>query len=326
MPATNVSYKAKYTLCENHTTDKYCVCTKCGKTSHKVTSGCTCSKCGEEHALMVENGYCRHENYVYFGYYPQTIKSSSVSITSKTVDENGYYTGSDNKKYAKVVATPYADTYTFSTGSTITTGTAYYFKVEPIKWRILTEEDNKAFLFCESIIDAQCFNCYTSNKTMSGKTIYANNWQYSDIRTWLNNTFYKTAFDKLSQSIIQSTYLDNANSAYLYTSAKTEKYVKSQNSTYDKVFLLSGNDVFDNYCFGNSSNNATRRRSNTDYSRSLGLEQRNNYGNNSFWWTRSPSYNGGDADVGSISAAGEDVSWNACTKVYGIIPALWIQL
>lgn len=193
----------------------------------------------------------------------------------------------------------------------------------------------KSIFFCESIIDAQCFNSSTSNKTVGGTTIYANNWQYSSIRTWLNNTFYKTAFDKLSQSIIQSTYLDNANSASLSENEKTEKYVKSQNSTYDNVFLLSRNDLYSsNYGFSNDPTDSARWRYASDYVRSIGLSV--SKGSNvqeagvGSWWTRSPSYGsyGGTYDrmVGQIAANGQIASGKSCDATNGIVPALWIKL
>jgi uncharacterized repeat protein (TIGR02543 family) len=89
-----------------------------------------------DNSLVLEvkyrNAYYRDGDYIYLGEYPQTLKSDDVTIT-KTIDERGYYLGSDGFYYAK-----------YST---------YYFKVEPIRWRILTEQDGKAFLFCDIIIE-----------------------------------------------------------------------------------------------------------------------------------------------------------------------------
>ena len=42
------------------------------------------------------------KKFIYFGSYPQTLKSDRVKIDEKSVDKNGYYTGSDGNKYAKV--------------------------------------------------------------------------------------------------------------------------------------------------------------------------------------------------------------------------------
>lgn len=322
MPAGDVIYTAKYSLCEKHTTDSYCVCTKCGKTSHKVTSGCSCSKCGELHALMLDNGYCKHDRYVYFGYYPQAIKSNSVSIYSGSADKNGYFTGTDNKKYAKVVASPYSSKYTFSTGNTIIKDSVYYFKVEPIKWLVLAEEDEKALLRCENIIDRKYFNLSTDKRTIGGNTIYASNWEYSSLRAWLNDTFYETAFDNLAQTLIQSTYLDNKNMANLYTEKQTEIYVKSQNNTYDKVFLLSEKDMYKSeYGFSSYPTIPARTKSASDYVKALGL--RVSSSNLGSCWLRSPHH---EIKVRNVYEDGYINACDTCTNPLGVIPSLWMKL
>ena len=101
-----------------------------------------------------------------------------MSITSNTPDADGYYLGSDGERYAKVVADPYPfnSGYTFSNNSSVIDGNTYYFKVEPIRWRILSERDGKAFILCDSIIASKAYDAGNNNN-------YAN----SDIRAWLND-------------------------------------------------------------------------------------------------------------------------------------------
>lgn len=169
---------------------------------------------------------------------------------------------------------------------------------------------------------------------MSGKTIYANNWEYSSIRTWLNNTFYKTAFDSLAQSVIQTTYLDNKNSATLSTTEKTEKYVKSQNNTYDKIFLLSRGDLRNtNYGFSTYPADYTRQICVNDYGKTIGLyvsagtggliPEKQGAGS---WLTRSPGYRGEDDLVGYIQTSGQITANVKSATVLGIVPSLWITL
>lgn len=67
-------------------------------------------------------------------------------------DSRGYFLGSDGAYYAKVAAAPYEGGYEFSNMSAVTSGNTYYFKVEPIKWRILSESNGTALIVCESII------------------------------------------------------------------------------------------------------------------------------------------------------------------------------
>ena len=106
--------------------------------------------------------YVRDGEFIYFGEYPQTIKADNVTIT-ETQDDRGHYLGSDGFYYAKVKATPCASYYTFSTGEAIDGGKDYYFKVEPIRWRILNEENGEALLLCDNIIDKYIFDDSSNN-------------------------------------------------------------------------------------------------------------------------------------------------------------------
>ena len=332
MPAENVSYTARFTLCESHNTDRNCVCVECGKIVHEVTStsNCYCSKCGDPHAVMSGKGYCMHGKYIYFGYYPQTIKSSSVTIKTSQPDDDGYYTGSDGRKYAKVVAEPYGTGYKFSTGDTVNKGSSYYFKVQPIKWRILTQEDSKALLLCENIIDAKCFNASTSNRTFGGTTVYAHNWEYSDIRRWLNKEFYNCAFDKLSQKLIQSTLLDNKTTCYTVTGLFPRDYGIIQNNTHDNVFLISYNDSLNSaYGFSSQFNtkSQTREKTLSDYSYAVGcgINTDDTYYGKGAWWLRSPSANGGTT-ANFISVGGNTFSFTYVNLKLGVVPAVWIKI
>ena len=165
-----------------------------------------CDVCGEE-----TDGYVVDGDYVYFGEYPQTLKADDVTVTD-TTDSRGYYLGSDGEYYAMVTASPFMPNYTFSTGETITGDKVYYFKVEPIRWRILAKENGSALLLCDGIIDniayqPECYYdeeayeyCTTANNAPSGT--YANNYEYSGVRAWLNSTFFDAAFGDFRRELI----------------------------------------------------------------------------------------------------------------------------
>lgn len=42
-------------------------------------------------------------------------------------------------------------------GNAVTDGTVYYFKVEPILWRILSQSDGTALILCDGIIANKAF-------------------------------------------------------------------------------------------------------------------------------------------------------------------------
>ena len=276
---------------------------------------------------ITENG-C---TYVYYGEYPQTLKQDSVTIISNTPDSNGYYLGSDNERYAKVNAKPYSSAYYFNNNQQIVKGTTYYFKVEPIKWRILQVNGTEYKLVTELIIDNQKFHSSTDTRTIDGKTIYANNYEYSDIRKWLNEDFYTKAFTKELQSIINTTLVDNSLASTGYSSNKN-----ICNDTYDKVYLLSYKDVTnEEYGF---TNDVSRQKQVTDYAKAMGcaMDTENKYYNNGDYWLRSPSSKdnlkarivGSDGRIFPYlgSVAGIDFERTINFDAIGVAPSITINL
>ena len=260
--------------------------------------------------------YVREGNYIYFGEYPQSIKASSVTITS-TVDSRGYFLGSDNAYYAKVVASPFDSAYKFSSNQTVTSGTEYYFKVEPIKWRIISENSGKAVLLCESIIDSSCYD--STN----------NNYKDSDIRAWLNGTFYTKAFGALEAALIHTVTVDNT----LATTGHTENANVCANTS-DKVYLLSYKDVT-NSAYGFSSNvndvNLLRMKKTSDYAIANGAytsdSSQTAYKGNGIWMLRTPN----DTYTHFIrecdhSGAVTDGGTNITSTFFGVVPAITITL
>ncbi len=237
------------------------------------------AKWNESSDTTTEQVYTRSGNYIYFGEYPQTIKASNVSIISTTPDTDGYYLGSDGERYAKVVADPYNSGYTFSNNSSVIDGNTYYFKVEPIRWRILSESNGKAFIFCDSMLVNHYYHHTPLSTTIDGQTVYANNYKYSDIRAWLNDEFYKTAFGDLQQALIQTTEVDNSAQS---TDSSSNPYACE--NTFDKVFLLSYDEITDSKYFASHSERIVELN---DYALANGAWT--NDEGRFFYWLRSPS-------------------------------------
>ena len=243
--------------------------------------------------------YDREGDYIYFGEYPQTLKSNDVTITS-TVDERGYFLGSDGFYYAKVTGT--RNNGTFSTGSNVIGGSTYYFKVEPIRWRILKQDGEATLIFCDSIIEVQRYDDRS------------NNYAESEIRAWLTNTFYESVFADIQKELILTIAVDNSKA-----SSGSSNFCEN---TEDSVFLLSYLEV-------KSFSVESRKLDTTDYSRAKGVAMETNSSNygKGLWWLRSPDSWGGRARViqptGSISDvySGYEVYWS-----YGVAPAMWIKL
>lgn len=251
----------------------------------------------------------KEDNLVYFGFYPQTLKKDGVKI-DKELNSNGFYLGSDGEFYAKVLVNFYSIdiNYKFSNGEKILNGVEYYFMVQPIRWRILSESNGKALLLCDSIIESRRFDDED------------NNYRQSEIREWLNGDFLNNAFNSLQRDLIESTTVDN--------SAESTGYIDNEYAcadTEDKVFLLSYKDLTnDKYQLSDDKN---RQMITSDYTRAKGVDMYTSaylYGNGS-WWLRSPRnviYN----SVKYVCHDGYIYRQDSHIENYGVVPVLQIKL
>ncbi len=168
--------------------------------------------------IELENGKCKGCNVqfylvdgdvILFGEYPQVLKSDSVTIVSSSLDSRGYHLGSDNAYYAKVTAKPYGEEFEFSTGKTIKEGIDYYFKVEPIRWRIISNTENEILVLCESILINKAFDTDL------------NKYVESDVAKWLREDFFANAFHSFQKEIVHNVLIDNSNEqAFLISEAE----------------------------------------------------------------------------------------------------------
>ena len=263
----------------------------------------TCSGCGDTYTeeilevystpidVNTENAATSESEYVYFGVFPQSAKDDSVAVnedTSLTIGENTYYKGDDDEYYAKVSSS--------------------YYKVEPIKWKILktdydldgdSGDETACLLVAENLLTSVPYYTYgtnTNTRTVGEDTgIYPCNYKYSQIRAYLNGlTYYydtsatettekddykdagflQTAFTQTAQNVIATTEVDNE-------SGLAEEFVCENTS--DKIFLLSYKEVQKDYLAGTTTDEV--KRSSTAYAKARGST------NNDYWWYRTPSWN-----------------------------------
>lgn len=226
---------------------------------------------------------------VTYGIYPQTNVDDSSIVSAldalTTTETNGWYLYNNNY-YAKLDATPRGEC-TFGNGKAITSGETYWFKCEPIVWKVLSNNDGNYYVLSNVLLDVHDYYGSNSSRNIDGQTVYANNYKHSAIRSWLNNEFYNTAF-ALGHSNIQETTVDNSLSTIDGTvSAYTCE------STQDKVFMPSYRDYQnDSYGFPTTTDSSTSRRCFvTDWTKARGASYLKTEGfeNLGSYWTRSPA-------------------------------------
>lgn len=193
--------------------------------------------------------------------------SNDGSVKYFDVDHNG-------TKYRAVTFSDYrpeltyrqsTDKNSYQDDNGYNTNTVYWFKYEPLKWRVIS---NEGVAVCETLVDAQAYankvykiangtavseDDYYSNQSA---TVYANSYADSTVGYWLNGGFIDTAF----------------------TDAEKEQLVYSKlgENDYDKVFLPSYDEV-------SAMTDSQMVASGTDYAKAMGLCT---VEGNSFWWLR----------------------------------------
>ena len=241
-----------------------------------------------------------------FGSYPQTEVTSELgselTAAAPSTDEwtsyDYYYDGKQSdfmkyydlsyngSRYRGVYFTQYRPYYwnatdsayqsTYQADNGYNTNNVYWFRYDPLTWRIL--DPSTGYVICEDIIDSQAFNdkyyeygndvygyiAYYNDETY---THYANNWEYSTIRSWLNNKFFVTAFSPSERSQIPCAKLTTP--AY-----STECSEYDVGETFDYVFLPSYQDMVNpsyGFSYDRFDEEMNRRAHSSDYAKSQGI-------------------------------------------------------
>ena len=106
----------------------------------------------EKHNVAIKKLQNTKNGYIYFGMYPQTKKKKGVVVTENRDETGRYYKGVDGNIYFK--------------------GLDEYFKVEPIKWKVLYNYENKMLLISDKILT----NFYMADQS----SILQTSWHFKD--------------------------------------------------------------------------------------------------------------------------------------------------
>lgn len=163
---------------------------------------------------------------------------------------------------------------------------------EEITWNVLDERKDSLLLISTNCIAQRAYHNEDTAVT----------WEESEIRKWLNETFYDKAFSEDDKAILLKTKVSNQDNEEFDT--------KAGKDTNDYVFLLSLAEA-DQY-FSETSERAASLADGTGV----------------WWWLRSPGFQENDAanvgDYGSINKAGHKV-YDKYVVNGGVRPVIWIR-
>ena len=339
-----------------------------------------CTTCNELNPVR----YTRDGDYIYFGHWPQTLERDENVVAKlnemagtpplpRDKNANPYNWEShegttymwqkiviyNGTKYLGVQMNDYRASgidalYDIITENGYYKLNVYWFKYEPIKWRILTTNENSAFIMSDIALDFfsmqpnrkseirdDLFASYNNSTGVPDGT-YANNWEYSFIRSWLNEIFYNEVFNDLQKEIIQTTHLDNSARScnpdeypkyYGYgENAGKNKYADQCKDTDDKIFLLSLRDVTATaYGFNKDvlAEDPARNLKASDFAKFHGVSMGNTQKDYVTWYTRSPSLAVGNQGYTTFVLYRDNkgvINSPNLVAEGGVVPALWITL
>lgn len=215
------------------------------------------------------------------------------------------------------------------------TYTNYWFKYEPLKWRVL--DPSTGLVMCETIIDSQPYSntVYYDEKAASDSYAYfndasyknyANDYETSSIRKWLNEDFCDAAFSAGEKNEILATELNN--DGYYTLNGYTDYKALDSKATNDKVFLLSYDEMLNvSYGFNEVCNiaDSARMAKGSDYAKCQGLSVGDSYyEGNSYWLLRTAGNKSSSACYVNIDGY-VYYTYSVNHTVFGVRPAMCLS-
>ncbi len=208
----------------------------------------------------------------------------------------------------------------------------HYFRIEPIRWRVLDVQDGKALLLADRMPD--CVPFHNTDEDVS--------WDECTLRGWLNGygpEANRQGTDYTGGGFIDRAFTDREREAILPTRCSNPENrdygTSSGENTEDRIFILSNAEVFEGENAGRYGFDVSRdyddpakRFTSTLYAKCMGSwwSPVASYAGNSFWFMRTSGYTSRIVtyicDFGFIYSRGTLATCNDA----GVLPAMWIDL
>ena len=177
-----------------------------------------------------------------------------------------------------------------------------WYEHAEIEWIVLDKKDTSVLLLSRYALDSKPY--HTGRESLT--------WESCALRKWLNREFITSAFDSDEQNMINKTTVN--------TDPNPEYGISGGNSTEDKIFLLSINEVEKYF-----DSDEARICIPTEYAKANGVWTYYKTGT-CWWWLRSPGYESNDAAVVRSGGWVSSVGYYVNNDDGGLRPALWINL
>ena len=171
---------------------------------------------------------------------------------------------------------------------------------ESIEWLVLDRQEDKILVISQYALDCMEYNTEEGDVT----------WETCSLRSWLNGTFYESAFTADERGMITETTVA--------ASPNPEFDNPAGNETADRVFLL-GIDEATRYF----ADDKARRCFGTSYSSAKWMHERYK---NCIWWLRSPGEHSYSAATVCFEGDIKNAGFVATSNAVSIRPAMWIDL
>lgn len=303
-------------------------CTVCGETCKHSFREYTCTICGLniEERVREDGFFLKDENgngafdageKVYFGFYPTRIADKKdIDALRNAEPEGGYYVlngvryvrkalDCKNKATARFSNDEIVASYAWNAKESDEKYNYYYYRVEPILWTVKSTGEEGVLLESDYVLDVVNYrtkgtfkiknNVYYTVEDGEITENYANSWEESELRSYLNGEFLTTAFDERQRSMLRVHQTKNGHETQYYSQAQ----YADGDDTEDNVFVAAYRDLFEeDEAYDESSE--TRRKKGTDYVRGSGGTFTDGYVE---YYTRSAGSS--SARVGKIDSEGK---------------------
>ncbi|MBR0415238.1 MAG: hypothetical protein IJI67_09235 [Clostridia bacterium] len=183
---------------------------------------------------------------------------------------------------------------------------SYWFKWEPIEWKVLQIENGEALLVAENVIDAQF---YMDDFDAAADAT----WAQSAVRSWLNETFYEQAFNAQQKAGIIEDNLETLGNYEYGTSGGA--------ATRDRLFIPEQADFHNKIMYLYTTKQ--RQTAASDYAVSQGLWM--NGDAYAEWMTRTPSV--GQKGIVTVSGDGnQSDSFKSTLQLTGVKPMMRLNI